>query len=33
LTAPAAGLFLEQVRYEGDPPLPMPAVIALPLWK
>ncbi len=33
LTAPASGLFLEQVRYEGDPPLAAPAVIALPLWK
>jgi tRNA pseudouridine38-40 synthase len=33
LTAPASGLFLEQVRYEGDRPLAMPVVIALPLWK
>ena len=29
LTAPASGLFLEQVQYEGDPPLALPAPIAL----
>jgi tRNA pseudouridine38-40 synthase len=32
LTAPASGLFLERVRYEGDPPLATPAPIALPAF-
>lgn len=30
LTAPASGLFLESVRYEGDPAMTVPAPIALP---
>ncbi len=30
LTAPASGLFLEQVRYDGDPPMDMPVPIAIP---
>lgn len=30
LTAPASGLFLEQVRYDGDPPMDIPAPIAIP---
>jgi tRNA pseudouridine38-40 synthase len=30
LTAPASGLFLEGVRYEGDPPMAAPLPIALP---
>jgi tRNA pseudouridine38-40 synthase len=30
LTAPASGLFLEQVRYDGDPPMDMPAPMAIP---
>ena len=30
LTAPASGLFLEQVRYDGDSPTDMPAPIAIP---
>jgi tRNA pseudouridine38-40 synthase len=29
LTAPASGLFLEQVHYDGDPPMDMPAPIAI----
>jgi tRNA pseudouridine38-40 synthase len=33
LTAPASGLFLEQVRYEGDPVFVTPAPIALPSWR
>jgi len=30
LTAPASGLFLERVRYEGDPPVALQTPIALP---
>lgn len=33
LTAPASGLFLEQVRYEGDPVTVASAPIALPSWR
>jgi tRNA pseudouridine38-40 synthase len=33
LTAPASGLFLEQVRYEGDPVVTGSPPIALPSWR
>jgi tRNA pseudouridine38-40 synthase len=33
LTAPASGLFLEQVRYEGDPVIVTSPPIALPAWR
>ena len=33
LTAPASGLFLEQVRYEGDPIIATPPPIPLPDWR
>jgi tRNA pseudouridine38-40 synthase len=33
LTAPASGLFLEQVRYEGDPVIAGSPPIALPSWR
>jgi tRNA pseudouridine38-40 synthase len=33
LTAPASGLFLEQVTYEGDPVTVRSALIALPSWR
>jgi tRNA pseudouridine38-40 synthase len=29
LTAPASGLFLEQVRYDGDPPMDIPTPLAI----
>ena len=33
LTAPASGLFLEQVRYEGDPIIARSPPITLPTWR
>ena len=33
LTAPASGLFLEQVRYEGDPVIPGSPPIVVPSWR